>query len=104
MPFAGLLLHGPIDYVRCSWAKLGPDQCDQVLRGGVDDLGGNLMMDETISRMAGAQHGSRESVEYLEVMVRRSGRTPRQCTTTYGEVPSERHAAALSARLTLPLA
>ncbi|MCU1672793.1 MAG: synthase subunit 1 [Frankiales bacterium] len=99
---ARLLLHGQIDHVQCSWVKLGPEQCDQVLRGGVDDLGGTLM-EETISRMAGSAHGSRKSVEDLEAMVRRSGRTPRQRTTTYGTVSAERHAAARTSRAALPV-
>ena len=88
-----LLLHGRIDHVQCSWVKLGPEQCHQVLAGGVDDLGGTLM-EETISRMAGSQHGSRKSVEDLETMVRATGRTPRQRTTTYGTVADERWQAA----------
>ncbi|MCU1693077.1 MAG: hypothetical protein JWM64_2168, partial [Frankiales bacterium] len=90
---ARLLLHGRIDHVQCSWVKLGPEQCQAVLAGGVDDLGGTLM-EETISRMAGSQHGSRKSVDDLEAMVRAAGRTPRQRTTPYGPVPDERHAAA----------
>ena len=90
---ARLLLHGRIDHIQCSWVKLGPEQCHQVLAGGVDDLGGTLM-EETISRMAGSQHGSRKSVDDLEAMVRAAGRTPRQRTTTYGTVPDERWQAA----------
>ncbi len=90
---ARLLLHGRIDHVQCSWVKLGPIGCEQVLAGGVDDLGGTLM-EETISRMAGSQHGSRRSVEELEAMVRAAGRRPRQRDTTYGRVSAERHAAA----------
>jgi FO synthase len=90
---ARLVLHGAIDHVQSSWVKLGVDQCHQVLGGGVDDLGGTLM-EETISRMAGSQHGSRKSVEELEGMVRDAGRTPRQRTTLYGEPTPERHAAA----------
>ena len=99
---ARLLLHGRIDHVQCSWVKLGPDQCGQVLAGGVDDLGGTLM-EETISRMAGSAHGSRKSVEDLEAMVRAAGRTPRQRTTGYGPVPEERALAARSERVVLPL-
>jgi FO synthase len=102
---ARLMLHGRIDHVQCSWVKLGPEQCGHVLAGGVDDLGGTLM-EETISRMAGSQHGSRKSVEELESMVRAAGRTPRQRTTTYGTVSEERHDAArrdVPARLALPL-
>ena len=100
---ARLLLHGRIDHVQCSWVKLGPEQCGQVLAGGVDDLGGTLM-EETISRMAGSSYGSRKSVQDLEQMVRVAERNPRQRTTTYGTVTAERHAAARSERLSLPLA
>jgi FO synthase len=90
---ARLVLHGAIPHIQCSWVKLGPEQCAQVLAGGVDDLGGTLM-EETISRMAGSQHGSRKSVEELEAMVRAAGRVPRQRTTLYGEPTAERRAAA----------
>ena len=100
---ARLVLHGRIDHVQCSWVKLGPQACGQVLAGGVDDLGGTLM-EETISRMAGSQYGSRKSVDDLEAMVRAAGRTPRQRSTTYGAVTAERHAAARRVREPLPLA
>ncbi len=100
---ARLLLHGRIDNVQVSWVKLGPEQCSQVLAGGVNDLGGTLM-EETISRMAGSANGSKKSVEELEAMVREVGRTPRQRTTGYGTVTAERHAAARRAEPTsLPL-
>jgi FO synthase len=100
---ARLVLHGAIDHVQCSWVKLGVDQCHQVLGGGVDDLGGTLM-EETISRMAGSQHGSRKSVEELEGMVRAAGRVPRQRTTLYGDPTAERLAAARRGPVTeLPL-
>ena len=102
---ARLVLTGAIDHVQCSWVKLGPEQCQQVLTGGVDDLGGTLM-EETISRMAGSQYGSRKSVEDLEQLVRSVGRTPRQRTTTYAAVGPERFAAARRVdlhRLALPL-
>ena len=102
---ARLVLHGAIDHVQCSWVKLGPELCGAVLDGGVDDLGGTLM-EETISRMAGSQHGSRRSVEELEAQARAVGRPARQRTTTYGEVPAGRLAAARAdrpGRLPLPL-
>ena len=56
---ARIMLHGRIDNIQCSWVKLGTDGCVDVLNGGVNDLGGTLM-EETISRMAGSQHGSRQ--------------------------------------------
>jgi FO synthase len=92
---ARLLLHGRIDHIQCSWVKLGPEKCTQVLAGGVDDLGGTLM-EETISRMAGSSYGSRKSMAELEAMVVSAGRVPRQRTTTYGSVSAERAAAARS--------
>ncbi len=85
---ARVMLHGLIDHIQCSWVKLGPDVCTQVLNGGVDDLGGTLM-EETISRMAGSTNGSRKSIDELEQMARRAGRPARQRTTLYGTVDEE---------------
>jgi FO synthase len=90
---ARLLLHGAIDSIQCSWVKLGDEGCRDVLRGGVNDLGGTLM-EETISRMAGADHGSYKTISGLRAIVAPLGRPMRQRTTTYGEVPAERIAAA----------
>ncbi|EFC86307.1 bifunctional FO biosynthesis protein CofGH [Parafrankia sp. EUN1f] len=90
---ARILLHGAIANIQCSWVKLGTDGCAQVLAGGVNDLGGTLM-EETISRMAGSQHGSRRSIAELEEIAAAAGRPARQRTTTYGVVSSERLAAA----------
>ena len=88
-----LLLHGAIDSIQCSWVKLGDEGCRDVLRGGVNDLGGTLM-EETISRMAGADHGSYKTISGLRAIAEPLGRPLRQRTTTYGEVPAERQAAA----------
>jgi FO synthase len=88
-----LLLLGAIDSIQCSWVKLGDDLCRDVLRGGVNDLGGTLM-EETISRMAGAENGSYKTISDLRAIVAPlSGRTLRQRTTLYGSVPDERLAA-----------
>lgn len=101
---ARILLHGAISNIQCSWVKLGTDGCRAVLAGGVNDIGGTLM-EETISRMAGSQHGSRRSIEELEEVATRAGRPARQRTTTYGEVPPERFDAARAEpnRTALPL-
>jgi FO synthase len=80
---ARLLLHGRIDHVQTSWVKLGTAGTQLMLQGGCDDLGGTLM-EETISRMAGSQHGSQMTAAELESVVRGIGRTPRERTTTYG--------------------
>jgi FO synthase len=100
---ARLLLHGRIDNIQTSWVKLGPDGCRAVLQGGVNDLGGTLM-EETISRMAGSQHGSAKSVADLEAIAAAAGRPARQRSTLYGEVSQERiDAGRRGGRLVLPL-
>ncbi|WP_433870089.1 bifunctional FO biosynthesis protein CofGH [Saccharopolyspora sp. CA-218241] len=82
---ARLLLHGRIDNVQCSWVKLGDEGTGEVLAGGANDLGGTLM-EETISRMAGSEHGSERSVEELHELAGRIGRPARQRSTTYQPV------------------
>ncbi len=100
---ARLLLHGRISNIQASWVKLGPQGCQVMLQGGVNDLGGSLM-EETISRMAGSAHGSRKSVSELEQIAQALGRPVRQRTTEYGEVTPERYAAARRAEpLLLPV-
>ncbi|WP_231618700.1 bifunctional FO biosynthesis protein CofGH [Nonomuraea sp. SBT364] len=86
---ARLLLHGRIANIQTSWVKLGPPGVLDVLRGGVNDLGGTLM-EETISRMAGAENGSYKTIADLEALAHAVGRPARQRTTTYGEVDAER--------------
>jgi FO synthase len=90
---ARLLLHGRIDNIQTSWVKLGDQGVVDVLRGGVNDLGGTLM-EETISRMAGSENGSYKTIADLEALAAAAGRPARQRTTTYGEVPAERLATA----------
>src|SRR5439155_17635547 len=82
---ARILLHGAIPNIQCSWVKLGDELCTEVLRGGVNDLGGTLM-EETISRMAGSENGSFKAISALEGLAARAGRPSRQRTTMYGEV------------------
>ncbi|MDT4930682.1 MAG: synthase [Pseudonocardiales bacterium] len=95
---ARILLHGRIDNLQCSWVKLGVDGSRQMLTGGVNDLGGTLM-EETISRMAGSQHGSAKTVAQLdEIVSGLPGRVAKQRLTDYSAVPAERLAA--SARFT----
>jgi FO synthase len=104
-----LLLHGAIGNIQCSWVKLSPEACREVLQGGVNDLGGTLM-EETISRMAGSANGSFKTISELAALVAPTGRPMRQRTTTYGPVSAERQAAAAasdgvcaSVRTPLPL-
>lgn len=84
---ARILLHGRIDHVQTSWVKLGVEGTRLMLQSGCDDLGGTLM-EETISRMAGSEHGSAKTVAELTEIAGGIGRTVRQRTTTYGEVPA----------------
>ncbi|MBD8506272.1 bifunctional FO biosynthesis protein CofGH [Hoyosella sp. G463] len=82
---ARIMLHGRIDNIQTSWVKLGTEGTRLMLRSGANDLGGTLM-EETISRMAGSQHGSARTVAELEEIARGIGRPARQRTTTYDPV------------------
>jgi FO synthase len=88
-----LMLHGAISSIQCSWVKLGDDGCRAVLAGGVNDIGGTLM-EETISRMAGSQHGSYKTISQMAAMAGPLGRPLRQRTTLYEKPAAERQAAA----------
>ncbi len=74
--------HGHIDNVQASWVKLGVAGAQQLLRAGVNDLGGTLM-DENISRAAGAAHGQGITVDELRAVVEPIGRTLVERTTLY---------------------
>jgi FO synthase len=76
---------GAIDNVQASWVKTGVEGARQLLAAGVNDLGGTLM-DENISRAAGASHGQRMGVADLEALVAPTGRRLVQRTTLYGRV------------------
>ena len=80
---ARILLHGRIPHIQTSWVKLGTDGTRAMLRSGADDLGGTLM-EETISRMAGSEHGSAKTVAELTEIAAGIGRPVRERTTTYG--------------------
>jgi FO synthase len=77
-----LMLHGRIQNIQTSWVKLGVDGTQQMLQGGANDVGGTLM-EETISRMAGSEHGSAKTVAELTDIAAGIGRPVRQRTTTY---------------------
>ena len=86
---ARLALHPHITNIQASWVKLGMDGAQAVLRTGANDLGGTLM-NESISRAAGAAHGQEMPPERMEGAIRALGRTPRQRTTLYG-TPDPEH-------------
>jgi FO synthase len=81
--------HGLVDNVQASWVKLGLDGATQLLTAGVNDLGGTLM-DENISRAAGATHGQVLDVADFHKVGEIAGRPVRQRTTIYGspELPT----------------
>ena len=93
---ARLVLHPLIQNIQVSWVKMGVDGVAACLAAGVNDLGGTLM-NESISRAAGTQHGQDMPPARMESMIRAAGRVPQQRTTLYGEATVERNAAAQAA-------
>jgi FO synthase len=93
---ARLALHPEITNIQASWVKLGPKGTRQALAAGVNDLGGTLM-NESISRSAGAAFGQELPPERMEELIRSAGRVPRQRTTLYDAAPEERVRASFGA-------
>jgi FO synthase len=93
---ARLALHPLIPNIQTSWVKLGSAGAASCLNAGCNDLGGTLM-NESISRAAGASFGQEMPPEAMEELIRSLGRTPRQRTTLYGDAPAERKAASFGA-------
>lgn len=113
--FGRVMLHGLIDHVQTSWVKMGHKLALTCLMAGADDYGGTLM-EESISRLAGATAGEVAWPHEIRRHVRSIGRTPAVRSTTYSkitiddgpdELPGERHAAPaeldLDPELTLPM-
>lgn len=86
---ARVMLHGRIHNIQTSWVKLGTEGTQAMLQGGANDLGGTLM-EETISRMAGSQHGSEKTVAELRAIAEGIGRPARERTTKYADRVSVR--------------
>jgi FO synthase len=80
-----LALGETVTNLQASWVKMGLDAATEALRWGVNDLGGTLM-EESISRMAGSQHGVRLEPAQLIEAARRGGRRPAQRDTLYNIV------------------
>ena len=91
---ARIAYRGLIDNVQASWVKLGLDGTEQLLRSGCNDVGGTLM-DENISRAAGASHGQELSLDHLATLVEGLGRRLEQRTTLYGRPAARAEAAAI---------
>ena len=99
---ARLVLNPLISNIQTSWVKMGPAGAALALQAGANDLGGTLM-NESISRAAGTQHGQEFPPEEMERLIRSIGRVPRQRTTAYGEVPADRRAASFNAPELAPI-
>jgi FO synthase len=93
---ARLALHPHVTNIQASWVKLGVEGAQAALNAGVNDLGGTLM-NESISRAAGASHGQEMPPERMEEAIRAVGRVPRQRTTLYGNAPEDRRRASYGA-------
>jgi FO synthase len=91
-----LVLNPLITNIQASWVKLGEQGIAALLRGGVNDLGGTLM-NESISRAAGTQHGQEFAPEQMETVIASLGRRSEQRTTLYQQVPNERRMASFGA-------
>src|SRR3712207_6325101 len=83
---ARLALHPHITSIQTSWVKMGPEGAATCLRSGANDLGGTLM-NESISRAAGTQHGQEFPPEAMEALILSIGRQPEQRDTLYRPVP-----------------
>jgi FO synthase len=94
---ARLALNPVFTNIQTSWVKMGPDGVKACLNAGANDLGGTLM-DETITRAAGAVHGQEMTPAMMESTIRSIERTPRQRTTTYASAPDDRYRASFVPR------
>ena len=93
---ARLALDPWIVNIQTSWVKMGPDGMLLALAAGANDVGGTLM-NESITRAAGAGFGQEMPPERLESIIREAGRTPRHRTTRYADATVERRDAAFGA-------
>jgi FO synthase len=93
---ARLALHPLIANIQTSWVKMGPEGAKACLAAGANDLGGTLM-NESITRAAGAVYGQEMPPEAMEEAIRALGRTPWQRTTLYAAAPPSRSSASYAA-------
>ena len=93
---ARLALHPLITNIQTSWVKLGPTGAGVCLDSGANDFGGTLM-NETITRSAGASHGQELPPKTMDQVIRSLGREPGQRTTLYGPVNEAQRARSYNA-------
>ena len=99
---ARLVLHPLITNIQTSWVKMGPEGAAMCLQAGANDLGGTLM-NESISRAAGTQHGQEFPPEEMESLIQRIGRMPVQRDTLYRPVSNERRVHSFNAPELAPI-
>jgi FO synthase len=99
---ARLALHPVIPHIQVSWVKMGRDGARACLQAGCDDLGGTLM-NESISRAAGAAHGEELPPDDMAALTAVIGRPAAQRTTLYAVAPTERREASRGAAALAPV-
>ena len=97
-----IALHPHFTNVQASWVKLGADGIAACLDAGCNDVGGTLM-NETITRSAGAAHGQEMPPEQMEDVIAAAGRSPRQRTTLYGDAPEAQRVRSFEAPPVTPI-
>lgn len=93
---ARLVFHKLLPNIQASWVKMGREGVLACLNAGANDIGGTLM-NESITRAAGAMHGEEMSPAEMEVLIALAGRTPSQRTTLYCPVDATRRSASMVA-------
>tara|TARA_B110000444_G_scaffold133610_1_gene125509 strand:+ start:97 stop:1074 length:978 start_codon:yes stop_codon:yes gene_type:complete len=93
---ARLVFHGQIENIQASWVKMGLDGVAACLNAGANDLGGTLM-NESITRAAGASYGQEWTPQAIEDTIRNMDRLPRMRDTLYASAPKERYLSASNA-------
>jgi FO synthase len=99
---ARLVLNPLIPNIQTSWVKMGPEGAARCLQAGANDLGGTLM-NESISRAAGTEHGQEFPPAAMEGLIRSIGRVPLQRDTLYREATTERKEASFVAEELAPV-
>lgn len=99
---ARLVLHPHVTNIQVSWVKMGVDGVKACLQSGANDLGGTLM-NESITKAAGGEHGQELPPERMEEIIRSIGRVPNQRTTLYGRPPEDRRLGSFNAPLLKPV-
>lgn len=93
---ARLALHPWVPNIQASWVKMGPSRAASLLAAGCNDMGG-VLMNESITRAAGAAYGQELGPSRMEALIVAAGRRPRQRTTLYGEADAGQAARSFAA-------